>query len=134
MTDEKASTTIATQTPLPRTHLSFSSFTGNAKAPHVMQQQSNSKCSPFEQKILENELLLQTQRNALKNIDRILNDKQSIDKRIDSNNMHDLAAEKSNDTQPENVISSKQLPNFIHMNIDQSAIRMVINCHFTSII
>lgn len=108
MTDEKASSKVGTQTPLPQTCLSFSSLTGNASALQPQQQQqSHTKYSPFEQKILENELLLQTQRNALKNIDRILNDKRFADRGT---------AKTSNDAQ------SLGHPT----NIDQTAVQMVI--------
>lgn len=131
MTDGKALTTIGTQTPLPQTCLSFSSLTGNAITHQQKQQQqqqhqkSNSKYSPFEQKMLENELLLQTQRNALKNIDRILNDEQFINKTINRKNV-----EISNDVPAKSFKSLEQPANFIHrhMNIDQTAIRMVIYC------
>lgn len=118
MTDEKASTTQGTQTPLPQTCLSFSSLTGSA----ITRQQpvSNSKYSPFEQKILENELLLQTQRNALKNIDRILNDKRFIDRKL---------VEKFKDVQPESLTLSSKPTKFRQqcMNIEQTAIQLVIN-------
>lgn len=118
MTDERASTTIGTQTPLPRTCLSFSSLIGNQQH----QQESNSKYSPFEQKMLENELRLQTQSNALKNIDRILNDKQIINKSV-------------NDVQSQSLKSSEALTNFEHRY--QTANQMVIliepfNCIFAN--
>lgn len=118
MTDEKTVTTIGTQTPLPQTCLSFSSLTGNAISLQQQQQKSNSKYSPFEQKILENELLLQTQRNALKNIDRILNDKRFVDRKN---------VGKSNGLASEGIQSSKQPTQLIHqyINIDQTAIQMV---------
>lgn len=116
MTDEKATTTIGTQTPLPQTCLSFSSLTGNTVA-NQKQQKSNSNYSPFEQKILENELLLQTQRNALKNIDRILIDERIIDKSIDRKNV-----ERTNELeQPTNFELHRGI------DIDQTAIRMVGN-------
>lgn len=131
MTDEKVSRTTATQTPLPQTNLSFSSLTGNAivhpqhqqQFHHNQQQMSKMEFTPFEQKILENELLLQTQRNALKNIDRILNDEQFLNKCVDRKNV-----EKSNGGQSKGFISSKRSTNSIHgcMNTDQSAIRIVI--------
>lgn len=120
MTDDKLSTTIATQTPLPQTHLSFSSLTGSAVV-HPQhsnrQQSSNSKFSPFEQKILENELLLQTQRNALKNIDRILNDEQFIDKCANRK-----IAEHLNDEQQKRSTSLKQ-----STNLTQSKTMRMVN-------
>lgn len=123
MTDGKASTTQGTQTPLPQTCLSFSSLTANAIA-HQQQPMSMSKYSPFEQKILENELLLQTQRNALKNIDRILNDERFVDRKTE---------EKSNDARPEGLKLSNQPTKFKHqyMNIDQTAVRLVISLRVT---
>lgn len=94
MTDEKVCTTIATQTPLPQTYLSFSSI---VHPQHQNQQQaSNSKFSTFEQKILENELLLQTQRNAIKNIDRIFNDEQFIKKCVNRKNVENPNDEQKN--------------------------------------
>lgn len=120
MTDEKTVTTIATQTPLPQTCLSFSSLTGNAISLQQQQQKSNTKYSPFEQKILENELLLQTQRNALKNIDRILSDKRFVDRKSVGKSIIGMPSE--------GIESSKQPTQLIHqyINIDQTAIQMVI--------
>lgn len=125
MTDEKLSTTTATQTPLPQTNLSFSSLTGNAIGhPHHRADQfqmSHSKFSPFEQKILENELLLQTQRNALKNIDRILNDEQFINKCVGRKN------DAKYNGPSKSFILPQQSTNFVHryVNTDPNAIRMV---------
>ncbi|XP_055322630.1 uncharacterized protein LOC129578312 [Sitodiplosis mosellana] len=78
MTEKTASNTIATQTPLPRTYLSFASLASKSKAPLGYQT------TPFERQMLENELLLQTQQNALKAIDlkiteKYLNDRQAKD-------------------------------------------------------
>lgn len=64
MTENTPSNTIATQTPLPRTYLSFAALATN---------KSDYTTSPFEKQMLENELLLQTQRNALKTVDLKLN-------------------------------------------------------------
>lgn len=67
MTDKMPCMTIATQTPLPRTHLSFASLAAsNIRA--------DQRSSPFEKQMLENDLLLQTQRNALKILDKQLNE------------------------------------------------------------
>lgn len=122
MTDEIASTTQGTQTPLPQTCLSFSSLTGSAithQQQQLQQPTPNSKYSPFEQKILENELLLQTQRNALKNIDRILNDKRFVDRKM---------VENSSDAQRECLKPPSQPTKFRqqYMNIDQTTIQCVI--------
>lgn len=100
MTDEKASTTIGTQTPLPQTCLSFSSLTGNAIVSQHPQK-FNSDYSPFEQKMLDNELRLQTQRNALKNIDQLLHDTQIIVKSV--NDVHVSANFKSPELQSKNL-------------------------------
>lgn len=97
MTENVPSTTIATQTPLPRTYLSFDSLATKTKL------QSNSKLSSFEKQMMENDLLLQTQRNALKTIDlklkencysdRDMNDGNSMCKQLMSNDVQGSNAE-----------------------------------------
>lgn len=83
MTENTLSNSIATQTPLPRTYLSFASLAAKSKSP------SNYQTTPFERQMLENELLLQTQQNALKTIDmklteKYLRDRQNKEERIPS--------------------------------------------------
>lgn len=70
MTENVPSNTIATQTPLPRTYLSFASLANKSQTP------SDHRSLPFEKQMLENELLLQTQRNSIKMLDLKLNRKQ----------------------------------------------------------
>lgn len=72
MTENIPTNTIATQTPLPRTYLSFASLANKSQTP------SDCRSSPFEKQMLENELMLQTQQNALKMIDLKLNEKQIV--------------------------------------------------------
>lgn len=69
MTEIIPSNTIATQTPLPRTYLSFASLATKSKAPPL-----NYRTSPFERQMLESELMLQTQQNALRMIDIKINE------------------------------------------------------------
>lgn len=69
MTENMPLNTIATQTPLPRTYLSFASLAAKSKAPSTYQS------TPFERQMLENELLLQTQQNAIKTVDLKLTEK-----------------------------------------------------------
>lgn len=78
MTERIPSNTIATQTPLPRTYLSFASLADKSKSP-----KDHNRSSPFERQMLENELLLQTQQNALKTVDLKLNEKYQIEHDID---------------------------------------------------
>lgn len=76
MTEKMPFNTIATQTPLPRTYLSFASLATKSKAP------SGYQSTPFERQMLENELLLQTQQNALKSIDLKLTEKYLHDRQV----------------------------------------------------
>lgn len=69
MTEKMASNTIATQTPLPKTYLSFASLVSKPKA------SSDCQFAPFERQQLEIDLLLQTQQNALETIDLKLTEK-----------------------------------------------------------
>lgn len=124
MTDMLPSTTIATQTPLPRTHLSFASL-----ATVHGRVQADQKSSPFEQQMLENELLLQTQRNSLKIVDLKLNDKHFDERNayevnvsgenvMRSDEQHDSTSQSHTPSVPESTAH--------HIKIDQIAVKMVI--------
>lgn len=118
MTDQMSSTTIATQTPLPRTHLSFASLAAsNATA--------NQKSSPFENQMLENELLLQTQRNAIKVIDSKLNEPRQHNENIAYANNNPIDGQQHDSTFHEN--HSPSVPSIAtqRMKIDQIAMKMV---------
>lgn len=123
MTENISSTTIATQTPLPRTYLSFASM-----AQTKTKWQSDSQFTPFEKQMLENELLLQTQRNAMKAVDSKLNGNRYNDlKTFDDNSMHKQA--KVKDVQ-QNSSFQKILPSGTsdvsqHFKIDSIAMKMV---------
>lgn len=80
MTENTPSNTISTQTPLPSTYLSFASLA--AKSNGAPDYRSPS----FEKQILENEFLLQTQRNALKTVDTKLNEKYMIEYNVQNEN------------------------------------------------
>ncbi|XP_031619605.1 uncharacterized protein LOC116338469 [Contarinia nasturtii] len=81
MTERVPSNTIATQTPLPRTYLSFASLATKTKSPLDYK-----RSSPFERQMLENELLLQTQQNALKTVDSKLNEKYPTERETQNEN------------------------------------------------
>lgn len=122
MTDDIPSTTVATQTPLPRTHLSFASLATKKNS------QKEYKSSPFEQQILENELRLQTQRNAMKTIDSKLNDKFfggrilcEINGSYGDSTPNSLQPHSYPDSQPPSV----SLNSTNHVKVDRVAIKMV---------
>lgn len=123
MTDMPPFKTIATQTPYPRTHLSFATLTSMKKG-----AQGSHKSSSFERRMLENELLLQTQRNALKTVDLKLNEK-----RIDERNAHAVNVSHEciipSDEQHDSYLGSltPSVPEHsAHQNkIDQIAVKMV---------
>lgn len=125
MTDMIPFTTISTQTPLPRTNLSFASLAkmGNPR--------SDDKTFPFEQQMLENELLLQTQRNALKSMDFKLNEIRSSGSKVSEMNVANkfiVASDVQEDCT--SLIGNSQSPptnTMKHIKIDPVTIKMVIN-------
>lgn len=123
MTENISSTTIATQTLLPRTYLSFASM-----AQTKTKWQSDSQFTPFEKQMLENELLLQTQRNSLKAVDSKLNGNRYNDlKTFDDNSMHKQATvedvQQNNSFQ--NILPSGTSDVSQHFKIDSIAMKMV---------
>lgn len=121
MTDRMSSTTIATQTPLPRTHLSFASLA----APNV---RADRKSSSFEKKMLENELLLQTQRNALKMIDSKINETHFNEHREHKENdpfENTIPIDEEHDSTSQSHSPSAPATTTHQMKIDQIAMKMV---------
>lgn len=123
MTENISSTTIATQTPLPRTYLSFASM-----AQTKTKWQYDSQFIPFEKQMLENELLLQTQRNAMKAVDSKLNGNRYNDlKTFDDNSMHKQATVKDvqQNSSSQNILPSGTSDVSQHFKIDSIAMKMV---------
>lgn len=123
MTENISSTTIATQTPLPKTYLSFASMAQTKTKWH-----SDSQFTPFELQMLENELLLQTQRNALKAVDSKLNGHRYNDlKAFDDNSMHKQATVKDvqQNSNFQNILPSGTSDVSQHFEIDSIAMKMV---------
>lgn len=122
MTDDLPSTTVATQTPLPRTYLSFASLATKTNSP------SDTKFSSFEKQMLENELLLQTQRNALKMVDSKLHENRYNDragckkKSLDDPMTKDVQRDQKFSSVPRDVAQ--------HFKMDKIAMKMVENNSF----
>lgn len=126
MTERMASNTIATQTQLPKTYLSFASLASKSKASSAYQ------FVPFERQMLENDLLLQTQQNALKTIDlkltgKHLNEQQPKEEHSDS--LSDEQLTPINGQQDENsqsIPSSAPDSSSQQIKIDKVAMKMVM--------
>lgn len=122
MTEDIPSTTMATQTPLPRTHLSFASLATKKNSQNIY------KSSPFEQQILENELRLQTQRNAIKTIDSKLNDKtfgERISHQVNASSGNATPNHLQSHSYPESRSPSISVSTTEHVKVDKVATKMV---------
>lgn len=132
MTEKMASNTIATQTPFPKTYLSFASLASKSKASSTYQS------APFERQMMENDLLLQVQQNALKTIDlklteKYLNEHQPKEERTSSKQHSGSLSDEQitprdgqQDENSQSISSSAPDSSSQQIKIDKVAMKMVI--------